>query len=174
MEGNAKNRTGLIIRLIGLILALRILSDLVDWRQVWDHIIQLPLTVVAICLILSIFRLWVSAFRWQLLNPDPNRELSSRVYFRYMLISATFNLFLPGALGGGFLAAGGHAGTAWRNADNLYLVQDGIWRTYFLQADGRWYDKSSRSPADVSLQPGMGAYYYHRGEGLVWTALAAD
>ncbi len=95
-----KSSLGVIARLVGFILTIGVLDRLVDWKQVFAQVFSVPAAVLAICVLFALLRVWISGVRWRLLNPDQDREISPRSYFRYMMISATFNLFLPGALGG--------------------------------------------------------------------------
>ncbi len=87
-------------RLVGLAIMLIAVDQLVDWELVLDQVFSVPISLLAVCVLLALVRVWISGVRWRLLNPDPGAEISSWGYFRYMMISATFNLFLPGALGG--------------------------------------------------------------------------
>jgi uncharacterized protein (TIRG00374 family) len=91
---------GVIVRLLGFIVTIGLLDQLVDWEQVFAQVFIVPAGVFTICVLLALLRVWITGVRWRLMNPDRGGEISSWSYFRFMMISATCNLFLPGALGG--------------------------------------------------------------------------
>ena len=88
------------IRLVCLAATLATVAYLVDLDKLWPLLWAFPLWGVFVAVAIVTFRAWLTSLRWCLLNPDPTGHLSSWDYFRYMMISKTFNLFMPGALGG--------------------------------------------------------------------------
>jgi hypothetical protein len=82
-----------------------ILFKIVDMRLVVSYLRDIPLIVVIIMLVINIFRSWLTGLRWNLLNPDISRQLSRWDYFRFTMIAFTYNLIMPGALGGDFVKA---------------------------------------------------------------------
>jgi len=82
-----------------------IIFRIVDLRLVAGYLKEIPLVVLFLIVAISIFRSWLTGLRWCLLNPDPSGQLSRWDYFRFAMIAFTYNLFMPGALGGDFVKA---------------------------------------------------------------------
>jgi len=102
-HANMKKRLLLASRLALLALSLALLWHLVDIRVVADCIGSIPLPVIVILMAVNLFRAWMTAVRWQWVNPDESKQLSSWQYFRLMMMAKPFNLIMPGALGGDFV-----------------------------------------------------------------------
>ena len=84
----------------------------IDFSSLFTEILpKLPLWLLFFTIAISFFRLWVGAERWKLLNTDDKFQLSRWDYFRYMMISNTFSLIMPGMVGGDFVRA------VWIGAD---------------------------------------------------------
>lgn len=90
----------LFLRLIGLISCFFLVFYIIDINRMISLLKRLSLWVVFFALICELFRLLLTSIRWQLLNSDNLKQLSQWQYFRYIIIGSTFNLFMPGALGG--------------------------------------------------------------------------
>ena len=99
-EKSGSEKYTILLRLTFLAVSLAILIRIVDVKLVMNHVRDIPLRVLGFLVLLSIIRIWLTGLRWQLLNPDVSGQLSRWHYFRLMMISNTFNLFMPGALGG--------------------------------------------------------------------------
>lgn len=98
-----KKRILLVFRLAFLALSLVVLWHLVDMRVVADCVGDIPLLILIVLIAINLFRAWLTAVRWQWVNPDESKQLSSWQYFRLMMIAKPFNLIMPGALGGDFV-----------------------------------------------------------------------
>jgi len=95
------NKTfSLVLRAIVLAGTLAILSSVIDVASLGGLMLNMSPWVVLVALAVGVGRCALTSMRWRLLNPDPTAQLSSWHYFRYMMLSNTFNLFMPGALGG--------------------------------------------------------------------------
>jgi len=88
------------LRLFALIGCFILVFYMVDINLLASSLKRLSGCVVLFALIIAFFRLWLISIRWQLLNTDSSNQLSRWQYYRYMIISSTCNLFMPGALGG--------------------------------------------------------------------------
>lgn len=96
----------LILRIIVVVASLVFLFFKVDVKQMFfEVLIKLPLWVLLSSVGLAVFRTWLNGIRWKLLNTDFSNQLNNWDYFRYMMISTTFNLVMPGALGGDIIKA---------------------------------------------------------------------
>jgi len=82
-----------------------IILRIVDLRLVASYLKEIPLVVLILLLAVNIFRSWLTGLRWMMLNPDPSGQLSRWDYFRFVMIAFTYNLIMPGALGGDFVKA---------------------------------------------------------------------
>jgi hypothetical protein len=73
--------------------------------------------------------------------------------------------------GWGFAAAGGKCGANFTVADQLYVGEGSSARFYYLDPNGRWCRAGTTTPAtNLVFQAGESYYYFHAGEGFVWTA----
>lgn len=91
-----------ILRFLFLTASILFLCHIVDFRVVVGHVSRIPIGILISLLMIAVLRIWLTGVRWQMVNPDTSRQLSSWKYFRLMMISNAFNLILPGALGGDF------------------------------------------------------------------------
>jgi len=99
----ACKRTSLLpflLRASVLTVCLAVLWHLLDTRAFLDAMRCVPLWVIPLAVLVSLFRSCLSSARWQILNADPGRQLTTWQCFRYTMIGKTFNLLMPGALGG--------------------------------------------------------------------------
>lgn len=99
-----KTKLGLLLRLAFLAVCLFVLLRIVNIELVIEHIMAIPLTILAILVIVALLRTWLTGLRWQLVNPDVT-SLNSWQYFRLVMMAKPFNLVMPGALGGDFVRA---------------------------------------------------------------------
>ena len=95
-----KKTVNLVFRIAVLTLCLGLLFHFVDLRSATAHIAGLSVPCVLLYIVLTVFRHGLSSMRWMCLNPDPTGQWHAFDYFRYTMISNTFNLVMPGALGG--------------------------------------------------------------------------
>lgn len=94
-------KTGeLALRVIGLGASLLVLWRLGDWTEVGLIVKDISPLLFIIVLVLAVIGTWISSVRWRLLDPDLAAQMRQWDYFRYMMIGAVANLFMPGALGG--------------------------------------------------------------------------
>lgn len=73
---------------------------IVDVGAVFSSLRVVPLFLISFLVILGLLRTWLTGVRWQVINPDPQKQLSRWDYFRLVMIAGSFNLIMPGALGG--------------------------------------------------------------------------
>lgn len=90
----------LLLRLTGLLISVALVWRLVDWQALAAIALRLAPSLLAFVVVCALFRAWLSSLRWKLMDPDPGDQLRHWDYFRYVMVGAVFNLFLPGALGG--------------------------------------------------------------------------
>jgi len=124
-RANGKLRKVLLflLRLSLLGISLFILSKLIDVELVLGYARKISPQVVVLVLVLVIFGTWLTGIRWRLLNPDLTDQLSQFQYFRFLMISNTFNMVMPGALGGDFVrGAMIMKSVTNRRADNLIAI----------------------------------------------------
>ncbi len=95
-----KSKISLIIKILILLGTVTALYFLVDFKNVSKQLLTIPIWAIIISLIIAVFRTWLTAIRWKLLNPNSNSQISNWKYFCSMMASLTYNLFMPGALGG--------------------------------------------------------------------------
>jgi uncharacterized protein (TIRG00374 family) len=95
-----KKTGNLVFRIAVLTVCLGLLFHFVDLRSATEHIAGLSVSCVLLYIVLTVFRHGLSSMRWMWLNPDPTGQWHAFDYFRYTMISNTFNLVMPGALGG--------------------------------------------------------------------------
>lgn len=94
-----KKMQGLLIRLIVPVGCFTLLYYLVDLGQLLDFMRLVPPWVLLLALSIFVFRMWLSALRWKIMNSDTVQHLSNWEYFRYTMISRLSGIFLPGSLG---------------------------------------------------------------------------
>jgi len=96
-----KKRILVILRVVVLLACLVFLIYKIDFNNlIYNVLSKLPVGVFLAIVILSIFKVWLNGIRWKIVNTDNLRQLSDWDYFRYMMVSSSFNLVMPGALGG--------------------------------------------------------------------------
>jgi glycosyltransferase 2 family protein len=112
-----------IIRIIVLIVSVYILLRIVDIKVVIVNIKNIPIYILIILTIIALIRAWLTGGRWSLLNPDLTGQLSKWHYFRYTMVGHTFNLIMPGALGGDFARTAITVSTVKKNkAENVIAI----------------------------------------------------
>lgn len=118
-----KKNLGFILRLLVLIVSIYLMISIVDFKLVINYIVKIPIYLVVLLILIGIFRTWLTSLRWQLMNPDLTKQLKKWHYFRFMMLSHAFNLFLPGALGGDFARAAATINTVKSHKiDNMIAI----------------------------------------------------
>jgi len=92
--------TVLVVRLALLAGSLVLLFHLVDISRLIVTFRRVTPAAYLLAIGIAVSRCWLVAMRWRLLNSDPTTQLNRWQYFRYVMLSNTFNLFMPGSLGG--------------------------------------------------------------------------
>ncbi len=116
-------RLALLVRIILLILSITALVWIVDVGQVVGATRSVSLILTSLLVFMGIIRAWLTGLRWQWLNPDDSRQLSSWQYFRLTMMSKPFNLIMPGALGGDFArTAMTMKAVQYRRGENLIAI----------------------------------------------------
>jgi len=100
MNKFSKKKLSLLIKIIVLLGTVTALYFLVDFKNVGRQLLTIPFWAIAISLIICTLRTWLTSIRWKTLNPNSNNQISNWKYFSSMMASLTYNLFMPGALGG--------------------------------------------------------------------------
>jgi len=77
-----------------------LLLSFIDREKLLDGLTQVSLGVILASVALGIVRTWLVGNRWRILNPDPSGQVTTWDYFRYMMIGNTYNLLMPGQMGG--------------------------------------------------------------------------
>lgn len=94
------------LRIVVFTLTLIFLFTYVDFKEVISRILyKVPIWTLIVAILLSLFRVWLNGRRWKICNTDSLKQLSSSDYFRYMMISSSLNLIMPGVLGGDVVKA---------------------------------------------------------------------
>jgi uncharacterized protein (TIRG00374 family) len=93
-------RVGVLLRVIGLAASLLILWHLGVWTEFRLIVQDITPLLLLVVLGLAMLSTWITSVRWRLLDPDLAQQMRSWDYFRYVMIGATANMFMPGALGG--------------------------------------------------------------------------
>lgn len=88
------------LRLAVLAATLALLYALVDLSGLGERFARLSAWVIVGAVAICLARTWLTGLRWKLVNADASGQITHWQYFRYLMISYTFNLFMPGALGG--------------------------------------------------------------------------
>ncbi|NLP11772.1 flippase-like domain-containing protein [bacterium] len=94
-----------ILRVLIFCATVLFLVRYIDFRLVLNAIRRIPVWILLIIIPISLWRIWLNGIRWKLCSTDSLRQLSDWDYFRYMMISTTFNQVMPGVLGGDFVKA---------------------------------------------------------------------
>jgi uncharacterized protein (TIRG00374 family) len=97
----------LVLQILISALAIAFLWKTIDFQKLQVSISLVPWYIYGFSLLISIFRTWVSAVRWKLINPDSTNQMANWQYFRFSMISHIYNMIMPGALGGD-VAKGGY------------------------------------------------------------------
>jgi len=92
--------SGLMLRIAGLLASLFALWHMVEWSELGVIVGEISVPVLALSLLLAMVSTWLTSVRWRLLDPDLAQQMRGWDYFRYVMIGATANMFMPGALGG--------------------------------------------------------------------------
>lgn len=115
-----KKSHSFLLRLFMLALSIIILLSIVDFPLVFRYVHEVPFFILLILVCIGIIRTWLTGLRWRLLNPDASNQLSRWQYFRFLMIANTYNLIMPGALGGDFIKTALTLHTVkTKRADNL-------------------------------------------------------
>lgn len=93
----------LLIRISILLFSILVVLYIVDIKELVASFGKVPIWLLGFGVLLTVFRTWLTGLRWKLVNPDVAEQLSRWQYFKYLMIANTFNLFMPGALGGDFV-----------------------------------------------------------------------
>ncbi len=91
-----------LLRLVVLVVSCLVIFLTINLEQALQHLRAIPPYVLFILVLIGLLRASLTGLRWQLLNPDDSKQLSSWQYFRLTMMSKPFNLIMPGALGGDF------------------------------------------------------------------------
>jgi len=94
-----------ILRVLIFCATVLFLVRYIDFRLVLNAIRRIPAWILLIIIPISLLRIWLNGIRWKICNTDSLQQLSDWDYFRYMMISTTFNQVMPGVLGGDFVKA---------------------------------------------------------------------
>lgn len=100
-----KKKYSLLPRLGFLALSVYILYKIVDFKLVFQHIREIPVSILCVLIFIALVRTWLTGLRWKMVNPDVSGQLSNWQYFRLLMAAKPFNLIMPGALGGDFARA---------------------------------------------------------------------
>jgi len=100
-----KTRLLWILRVFILCATVLFLVHYIDFHLVLNAIRRIPLWILLIIIPISLLRIWLNAIRWKICNTDTLQQLSDWDYFRYMMISTSFNQVMPGVLGGDIVKA---------------------------------------------------------------------
>jgi glycosyltransferase 2 family protein len=96
----------IILRLVVLIVTLVLLFYIVDIKTFFDLLNNgIPLKLYLLVIIIALLRTYLNGIRWKILNVNTTKQPSNWDYFRYMMITNTYNLILPGVLGGDIVKA---------------------------------------------------------------------
>ena len=85
---------------MGLAASLLLLWYLGAWSEFGVIVQGISPLILVIVFALAMLSTWLTSIRWSLIDPDLARQMRSWDYFRYVMIGATANMFMPGALGG--------------------------------------------------------------------------
>ncbi|MDH3275215.1 MAG: flippase-like domain-containing protein, partial [Gammaproteobacteria bacterium] len=93
-------RGDILLRVIGLAASVLVLWYLGAWSEFSAIIQDIAPLILILALALAMISTWITSVRWRLLDPDLGKQMRGWDYFRYVMIGATANMFMPGALGG--------------------------------------------------------------------------
>jgi len=100
MNKISKKNLSLLVKTIVLLGTITVLYFLVDLKNVGKQLLTIPVWALVVSLVIGILRIWLVSIRWKILNPNSNNQISNWKYFSSMMVSITYNLFMPGSLGG--------------------------------------------------------------------------
>ena len=89
-----------IIHFAVLTICFVMIFRIVDFNDILNSILSVPSSVIILSLGIYIMQTWFVSLRWRILNNDTYKQFNQMYYFRYMMMSNFFNLFMPGTLGG--------------------------------------------------------------------------
>lgn len=102
----------LILRMTVFTASIIFLINKVDFIYLFNNILtKIPIWILILAILLSLFGIWLNGIRWKASNTDNTFQISNWNYFHYMMVSTSFNLVMPGALGGDVIKA------AWVGTD---------------------------------------------------------
>lgn len=99
-QQSRSKRLHLLVRLFVLVVSIVVLLFIVDVKNLIHYIGAISPFVIFLLVCVGVLRVWLTGVRWRMVNPDQSRQLTHWHYFRFMMITSTFNLIMPGALGG--------------------------------------------------------------------------
>ena len=94
---------GLAVRVLFLTGSLVLILRRVELDTIMESLRRIGMAEYVLATLGVLLRGWLTAVRWHLVSPDNDGRIRLRSYFRYILLSNTFNLVMPGALGGDVL-----------------------------------------------------------------------
>ncbi len=130
MQGKTKKLIFIFLRILVLAASVVFLIYKVDFGILFNTLKKISFWILAVSVLMSILRVWLNGIRWKLVNTDDLRQLSNWDYFRYMMMSSTFNLVMPGALGGDIVKA------VWVGSDTSYNKTRNILSIFFDRTIG--------------------------------------
>jgi len=99
MNKNTKKRIFLVLRIIFGFGVLILLFFKVGFSDIITTFSNLNLSVLAVILLLYPFSFIISTINLKLLSRLPNRKVSFKILLKYMVLSWSYSLFLPGKVG---------------------------------------------------------------------------
>ncbi|MBW2650907.1 MAG: flippase-like domain-containing protein, partial [Deltaproteobacteria bacterium] len=94
---------GVWLRLLVMLITGGVVYHLVDWKNVWQGLSDLTATTLVLGVGVCVGRSGLQGWRWKWLNSDRAGSFSIWNYVVYILSGNTFNLVMPGGLGGDFV-----------------------------------------------------------------------
>jgi glycosyltransferase 2 family protein len=115
---------GVSLRLLTMLITGAVVYHLVEWKHVWRGLADLTLITVVLGVGMCVVRGVLQAWRWKWLNSDVSGVSSSWNYIVYVLSANTFNLVMPGGLGGDFVRSAliyrNAGGKKWQNVLSVW------------------------------------------------------
>jgi glycosyltransferase 2 family protein len=99
------SKLSLLLKITVMMLTVFIIYKIVDIKVLFIYIKKTSVYIITLAVLISVFKTWLTAMRWKLLNKGSHHRLSDWDYFRYTMISNSFNIIMPGALGGDIIKA---------------------------------------------------------------------
>jgi uncharacterized protein (TIRG00374 family) len=100
---NSSKSFSVWLRLLVMLITGGVVYHLVEWKNVWQGLSDLTATIVVLGVGVCMARSGLQGWRWKWLNSDASGSFSIWDYIVYTLSSNTFNLVMPGGLGGDFI-----------------------------------------------------------------------